>query len=82
MKMFAVWQIIYEKEKNKCMDPTKNAGKQMSGFRCSCGKKVRKGMGYRYPGNHSIFTQRYLTCMQAKVGYHKGSNQREDEEGI
>ncbi len=39
-------------------------------------------MGYRYPGNHGIFTQRYLTGMQAKVGYHKRSYQKEDKEGI
>ncbi len=40
MEMFAVWQIIYEKEKDKCMDPPEDTGKQMGGFKCSSGKKA------------------------------------------
>jgi hypothetical protein len=64
------------------MNPPKDAGKHMGSFRCGGGKKVRKGKRDWHPRDHSNFTQPYLTGVQAKVGYHEGGHQKEDEKGI
>ena len=49
VEVFAVGKIVYEKEKNKCMNPPEDAGKQVSGVRCGSAKKTHKSMGNRHP---------------------------------
>ncbi len=49
VEVFAVGKIVYEKEKNECMNPPEDAGKQMCGVRRGSGKKTGKGMGNRHP---------------------------------
>ena len=64
------------------MKPPKDAGKQVSSLRCGGGENVREGKRNWHPGDQSKFVQPYFTGMQAKVGYHKGGHQKEDEKGI